>query len=377
MTTVPADRAAKQHGVTPGSSAAHYAALDGLRAISVIIVMLAHAEFPYPRDGAVGVEIFFVLSGFLITGILSREFERTGRIDRKNFYMRRLLRLMPCLVLTLILFSVFFVIQKHHFPTGIVAVCLTYTSNWARPYWDLDGMAHSWSLGVEQQYYLVWPFVILLLERACRSSLVKFWSLACLALSIALYRAAFVGTYSEARLYVGTDTHMDGLVLGSALSYLVTSLRASGHEFSRELRFVSRLVVPAAILGLLVVMYLIGGPWMGRLGYWLTAVAAFFIVGDLVLSPYSYMRRALSWAPLVYLGTISYGLYLFHYPLYGIIDRYVSHVGYGPKLALKLSLCVLVAALSYHLVEVRFLRLKNLFGTSKRTERSSSQAPVA
>src|SRR5476649_167416 len=192
----------------------YFTALDGLRAVAVGLVMLAHAGLPYPRGGNVGVDIFFVLSGFLITGILAKEYQTFGSINRRNFYIRRFLRLSPCLIATLLLFTIFSLIINHSVRFDILGICLTYTGDYARALfqYDLQSMDHSWSLAIEEQYYLVWPLVILVLERFSKSNTNKFLFLLSVALGLALYRAAMVGTFSASRIYFALDTHMDGLV---------------------------------------------------------------------------------------------------------------------------------------------------------------------
>ena len=322
----------------------YYPSLDGLRSIAVGIVLLAHAGFPYPKSGGVGVDIFFVLSGFLITSILSHESQATGCISRKNFYVRRLLRLTPCLVVTIILFSIIFTMKHGSFPTDIVLISITYTANWARALFDyeLGSMSHCWSLAIEEQYYLIWPFIIIFLDKSSTNEKKKFLFLLAIGLSLAVYRSvfAFSGTFNMGRIYFGLDTHMDGLVIGSSLSYLVMFVRKSTHDFSRVFMFLSRILLPGAILGLLVLMYLITwmNPWMGKLGFLLVALATSVIILDLVLSPKSLIRGILSNSILVYIGRISYGLYLLHFPLYNLVDFIAPEIDFSAKATLKLLL---------------------------------------
>src|SRR5579883_1352567 len=140
----------------------HYAALDGVRAIAVLMVISYHAGNPFHLNGGMGVIIFFVLSGFLITGILSEEIQNIGRIRFGNFYLRRVLRLMPALVLATALFAVLFTYASKHFPGRVVLICLTYTANWIKALTQisLEWMDHCWSLACEEQFYLVWPLVV-------------------------------------------------------------------------------------------------------------------------------------------------------------------------------------------------------------------------
>ena len=203
----------------------YWSSLDGLRAFAVLIVLLSHAGVPLVHAGNIGVDVFFVLSGFLITGILSREYQTHARISLRNFYARRFLRLAPCLFLTCLVAATVTKTFYNFVPYDRLTIAMTYTANWAKALFDynLGNLVHCWSLAIEEQYYLVWPLVVIALERSRLSSRGKCGTLLLIALLLALYRYAVVGTYSATRIYYGLDTHADGLVLGSALSYLVQS----------------------------------------------------------------------------------------------------------------------------------------------------------
>jgi peptidoglycan/LPS O-acetylase OafA/YrhL len=355
----------------------YWKSLDGLRAIAVGIVMLAHAGSPYPRSGGVGVDIFFVLSGFLITGILSSEFERYGSISRKYFYVRRLLRLTPCLVSCVLLFAVMSFILYGSVDYGAVLISLTYTSNYARALFDYDlqSLGHCWSLAIEEQYYLIWPFVIILVERKLKRNITKFLLLMIIALCLGIYRSSMVGTFSAERIYFSLDTHMDGLVMGSSLAYLVRVL--SGVQMSAALRLlmkvVSRVIVPVGIVGTLVMMYFItwSSPWMGRLGFTFVAIVAGVTILDLVVSPFSLFRGLLENGVLGYIGKISYGLYLYHVPVYHVVKSELSGVGVVWRILMMIAVSFATASISYHLLEKRFLLLKKQFGHGDRTDRES------
>jgi len=342
-----------------------YPALDGLRAVAVLIVLAGHGGSSFLKSGGIGVDIFFVLSGFLITGILSREAGAAGRISLGNFYARRFLRLVPCLVLVCAFVVLWCLLRGEPMPGMEVAAALTYTANWARALFDADlsYLAHSWSLAIEEQYYLLWPFAILALERSAKSPMAKGGLILALALLLAAYRFAMVGTFTPQRIYFGLDTHMDGLLLGSALAYFVPALRARGGLTEVQSRVLGFVLVPMAIAGLVAITQLMTWthPWMGRLGFLLVAFAAFFIIADLVAGAHSLTRPVLNVRPMAYLGRISYGLYLWHYPVYLMIDRAFADSTPMQLLPAKVGLSVAAAMLSFHLVEVRFLALKALF----------------
>ncbi|RBP43724.1 peptidoglycan/LPS O-acetylase OafA/YrhL [Roseimicrobium gellanilyticum] len=333
--------------------------------------MLAHV-IGWPHfTGGIGVDIFFVLSGFLITGILSGEFQRYGSISRKNFYIRRLLRLSPCLVACVLLFVILSLVSLGSVRMDIFIISLTYTSNFARALfgYDLQHMGHCWSLAIEEQYYLVWPLAIVALERHLETNLNKFLVLLSFALALALYRAAMVGTFGAERIYFGLDTHMDGLVLGSSLSYLVQFLSSIEDRKALDVFFkrVSRIALPISILITLGLMFLSWySPWMGRLGFTLAAMAACVVVLDLVASPFSLFRNLLENRVLTYCGKISYGLYLYHYPIYYFVNDAFRPLEWVYRVPIKVLSTFAIASLSYHLLEKPILSLKKHFEHEKR-----------
>jgi peptidoglycan/LPS O-acetylase OafA/YrhL len=359
----------------------YWQSLDGLRAVAVGIVMLAHAGSPFPRSGGVGVDIFFVLSGFLITGILSKEFQRYGSISRKHFYIRRLLRLTPALLACVLLFIILSLISHHAVRFDVVAIALTYTSNYAIALfnYDLDSLAHCWSLAIEEQYYLLWPFVVLFIERNIRTSLSKCLALLSLSLALALYRAAMVGTFDAARINFALDTRMDGLVMGSALAYFVAFLETRKEEVAvgRFLHLLSKFVVPVSIFGVLAIMHFItwGNPWMGRLGYTLVAGASCVIVTDLVASPFSLIRAILEKPVLTYFGKISYGLYLYHFPIYHFVEYTLDDFNRAYVVLVMVASTVATASLSYFLLEKPILRLKKHYGHAPKPCRDAEKPP--
>jgi peptidoglycan/LPS O-acetylase OafA/YrhL len=355
----------------PNKDLNYWKSLDGLRAFAVAIVLAAHAGSPFPRSGGVGVDIFFVLSGFLITRILARECERYGKINRKSFYIRRLLRLSPALLACLALFVILTLASGKPVRLDVAALVLTYTSNYAQAVWnyDMGSMAHCWSLAIEEQFYLLWPFVILLLQRLLASNLGKCMGLLGVALLLVIYRAAMVGTYSAGRIYFGLDTHMDGLVLGSALAYGLMAIdnRTSQTEKSpstQVFKALSLILVPISIGGLIVTMHFLtwAHPWMGLIGYFLVALASCVLIADLVASPFSQVRCICEASILVYVGKLSYGLYLYHYPIYRFCESYFTDIPRYQLVSIMVVASIATAVVSYHMLEKPVLRLKAKFG---------------
>jgi len=348
----------------------YFKSLDGLRAVAVGIVMIAHAGLPYPRSGGVGVDIFFVLSGFLITGILAKEFRDYGSISRKNFYVRRFLRLTPCLLACLLLFVGLSAFLAGHVRWDVVGICLTYTGDYARALFDYDlqSMGHGWSLAIEEQYYLVWPLAIILLERASGNNVTKFLILLATALAFSTYRAVMVGTFSAARIYYALDTHVDGLIFGSALAYFRPYLIGENPLPPFAYKLLSWVAVPLLTGATLYLMRKITwwDPWMGRYGFTFVAIAAGILIIDLTTSPVSLARPVLENRVLVYIGKISYGLYLYHLPIYDFLGNELSDQPRVVKVTIVMLVSLAVAAASYHFYEKKFLGLKRHFGHARK-----------
>lgn len=277
---------------------------------------------------------------------------------------------MACVLLFIVLSFISFGSVR----VDVVLISLTYTSNYALALfsYNLQSMGHCWSLAVEEQYYLVWPLVIVALERHLRTNLSKFLALLSFAVVLALYRAAMVGTFSAERIHFALDTHMDGLVLGSSLSYLVQFLSSIEDRKALDVFFkrVSRIVLPVCIPIILGLMYLITwqSPWMGRLGYAVVGVISCVAVLDLVASPYSLFRNLLENRVLTYCGKISYGLYLYHFPIYKFVSYELRPLDVVYRVLIMVLSSFAIAALSYHLLEKRFLPLKKHFGHQQRSQ---------
>jgi peptidoglycan/LPS O-acetylase OafA/YrhL len=346
--------------------------LDGLRAIAVFIVMAAHAGAPYVLSGGTGVDIFFVLSGYLITSILSAEAQSLGRISFRNFYARRFLRLAPCLAMVVGFYLITTLVLQHDLPLKNAAIALTYTANWVNALTgiDLGALDHCWSLATEEQYYLIWPIVISALERSGRTPLDKGLLLLGLAVLAAVYRFAMVGTFTAEHIYYGVDTHIDGLMLGSSLNYLLKSRLTT--------KFSENALLPS-VIGLALMPHFLTwrSPLMGKYGLFATAVMAAVVVVTLVNSRDSALSRFLSVAPLVFLGRISYGLYLWHVPIFAVLTHFMPHAKFRIAFPVKISITIAVACASYYLVEVRFLALKRQFESSRQVSAVSSAAAAA
>ncbi len=342
----------------------YYPALDGVRSLAVGIVLAAHGGVSWFRSGGVGVDLFFVLSGFLITSILAAEAGATGSLNFRNFYVRRFLRLAPALFVTCAFVAAWFWATGGRIPGAAIVFALTYTANWARGLFDADlsWLTHCWSLAIEEQFYVIWPLVILALERRVTDARTKGFLLLIGALLIAVYRAGLVGLYTDERINYGLDTRMDSLMAGAALAYFVRALPKAGLTDASS-RLLGRVLAPAALLVLLSIPQIVTwySPWMGRFGYVIVATASACLLADLVAGRHSLFARAFAWGPLVWLGRISYGIYLLHLPIYFIVEAALPGWTHLEKLPLKLALSLAAAAASFYVIERPCLRLKARF----------------
>jgi len=312
--------------------------LDGLRAIAVLMVLGHHTQVPGLRGGFVGVDIFFVLSGYLITGILLEELRDTSSIDLKSFYRRRFCRLSPPLIL---LVATFWALGGG-FAFGLWA--LVYLTDWM-PIDLRNPLNHTWSLAIEEQFYLLWPLALLSLRRLPAGRLVGVLTGLCILAT--LWRIA-VGQVAGADVaYFRFDTNLSGLLLGSVLSValaekpgILASVPAGRWAIA----------VGLALLALLPFLRWLA-PVEQTIAISLAELATALTVLSIVQGEPSF--RWLSSLPFVAVGRISYGVYLFHYPLsFFLIPPLPWWIAFPVTLSASLAL----AACSFHLVEKPIMR---------------------
>ncbi len=370
-----ADLVARAASVAPSirpATRGRYAAIDGYRGLFVILVMLYHFGVTALAGGWVGINHFFVFSGFLITRLLVKEYNRTGRISIRAFYIRRARRIVPpllVLVAAVLIHTAIFenAVQKKQFG-GDAFATLGFFLNWRLigrhdAYFDLFGhvtpVRHAWTLSVEEQFYVLAPWLILivcmLVRRRARRAVVAF----ALAGASALWTAhiGFHGITSLPRLYYATDTRAQAILVGVAMGLLL-GVDRRGREPAQLSRSATHVLAWAGFLlsvGAIFVLsptsswvYDGGGMLLFALGAALMGFAAIDQRGLLI-------NRLFGWGPLVYLGRISYGLYLYHWP----IHLWLPMHGLPPVLsgAIQLLLSLIVASISF-----RFLELPIMMG---------------
>lgn len=341
--------------------------LDGLRGVAIIIVMASHADVPFLKGGFVGVDIFFVLSGFLISALLVQEFDRLQSINLKHFYMRRVLRLAPALISMLLIFclaSLVFLTEEHAYKNYIDSIIsLFYLSNWARAFsiHPPDFLRHTWSLSIEEQFYIIWPVVLLVLLRSSMNR----YHVAVAAVTIALlswcWRISLSALDATAeRLFDGLDTRADGLMLGCALGIVISS----GLIEDKAKAVLSKSLVVIAPLAAVALLGFVAfsrwdDPGMFYLGYIIVETLTVVVILDVLLNSRSILRKLLAIKWLVWVGTISYGIYLWHYP----IDRAMRALGYHRLAVITIGslITLIVSAISYYYLERPILKTKKRF----------------
>ena len=330
--------------------------LDGVRAIAILAVLALHCE--WLQSGYLGVDVFFALSGFLITSLLLEEYAATGTIALRWFYARRALRLLPALLAFLIVFTIVFLatVPPQYGPLALyeAAAVLFYVANWA---WliglPLGLYGHAWSLAIEEQFYLLWPLALLGLLRTIRS----YRAIAAIVLVMAgagvAWRFALIRAQAPfEHIYQGTDAHGDGLLIGCAASLL---LRAGAFGHGRALGLLGAAGL-AALFGLARYPY----DYLYNHTSTLAAIATALLVVHVIRVPSSWLTRALAVRPLVGLGRISYGVYLWHTPVFYYCGALAANGWHPsqPAVLLGWAATLTVSIVSYFVIERPALALK-------------------
>ncbi|MFE9605543.1 acyltransferase family protein [Streptomyces hokutonensis] len=345
------------------------AGLDGLRTVAVVLVIVYHVQPDLVPGGSVGVDVFFTISGFVITRLLVTEYARTGRIGLWSFYRRRWLRLMPALLLMCAVTAVLSVtfalpLFQGAWVAAVLAagsvVNLVRAGN-AGTYSDLTApLSHTWSLGVEEQFYLAWPLLLLVLLRHARARAVLGW-VAVLCVLPVLWRTVLWDPSAAHRIYNGPDTRADQLLVGALLALVLARLRADDPRLALLRRWAGRLCRPALVLLGLIAWQIpiteVSGwnPVWYTVGFLAAAVLTACVVAALDLCPESWPTRLLSLSVPVWIGrNLSYGMYLWHYP----VIRLLHDLGVrgDPLLPAGLAATLAAALASYVLVERPLLR---------------------
>jgi peptidoglycan/LPS O-acetylase OafA/YrhL len=385
-------RRARGRSATPEVRLSYSPGLDGLRAIAVMAVLLYHAGLSWMPGGFLGVEVFFVISGYLISALLLAEWRRVGRIDLKGFWLRRARRLLPALYMLLVVVLAYCVVFLPGEVAGLrgdVMAAVGYVTNWflifgRESYFESVGrpslLQHLWSLAVEEQFYLIWPVVLAVGLGVGATSLRRRRVLTVALVGAGASAMAMALLYTPgvdpSRIYYGTDTRATGLLCGAALAFLWspqdryrtadkwTLLRGLGPSRLKRrwwpaMPLLLDTLGAAALAALLLLCLHLGEfePFLYRGGFVLVALATVAVIA-VVVHPRSWVvSRLLGSAPMRWVGVRSYGIYLWHWPVF-MVTRPELDVPFGglPLLTSRLTLTIVLADLSYRFVETPIRR---------------------
>jgi peptidoglycan/LPS O-acetylase OafA/YrhL len=362
----------------------HLPALNGLRGLAVFGVVAYHLQLGWASGGYLGVDLFFVLSGFLITSLLLEEWVGTSRIDLASFWARRAKRLLPALFLVLVALALYLVLNAAFGGPGAnglvdlsdlrgdALATLLYVGNWHAIFAHQSYFAqfstpsplqHTWSLAIEEQFYLVWPPVLLLILHFARRS----WRQVGLTVAVVATLASaglmallFHPSGDPTRVYYGTDTRLFDLMVGATVAFMAAARPQPNARLRRTLHLAAPLA--AVALGVFWVTSGTAGGlprnWMFEGGFLLCAVLAAVVVADARLIEPGAFSRLLATPPLHFLGTISYGVYLWHWPIFVYVTGARTGLSTLPLDIVRVVATLVVSAASYYLVEAPLRRAR-------------------
>jgi peptidoglycan/LPS O-acetylase OafA/YrhL len=356
--------AAVPKAIGDGVTLRYMPALDGLRAVSILGVLVYHGGFSWAGGGVISVNVFFVLSGFLITTLLLKEWERSNTIKLLSFWARRARRLLPALFLLLGGIALYIWIFA---PSGTqgefrgdALSTLFYFGNWhqlavGQSYFAVvsapSPVLHTWSLAIEEQFYLVWPLVVLGLMKLWRSTRVLLTVTVIGVVASATEMALlFHPGVDPSRLYYGTDTRAQDILVGAVVGLVLLHRRPSeAPGVRRTWSWIGAIAMAGFAWEWLTVTG--SSTWLYRGGFLLCDMAVGVVILAVTLAPRSLPARGLSVRPMTYLGRISYGLYLWHWPVFLVVDNARTGLIGWELFALRFAITFVIAVASWYLVE--------------------------
>ncbi len=344
-------------------------ALDGLRAIAVLGVIAYHMGLNWAPGGLLGVTVFFVLSGYLITGLLLIEWDSTNTIDLPQFWLRRVRRLFPAIAFVVIGVAALTTIFDHSLLTKLredMWAALCWVTNWWYilrdvSYFDALGapspVTHFWSLAIEEQFYVIWPIVLILAHKfGVKRTHMRNATLV-LAIASAIEMAVlFDPSADPSRVYYGTDTRAFSLLIGAWLAFVWPSNQFGDEgkvQIDRTVRLILDAVGAAALIGLLAMMATVEdtSPFMYRGGIFLASIITAVVIA-VIVHPSSLLARVFALKPLVKLGLLSYSIYLWHYPILLLMNprNSIDAVPWWMYI-IELAIILAISAFSFNFIE--------------------------
>ncbi len=353
----------------PRPKSRYVPSLDGLRAFAVLAVIAYHMHLGFAPGGLLGVTMFFVLSGYLITGLLISEIETTGTVDLKAFWVRRIKRIVPAVLFAIVGTAALCTLLNHALLTKMrpdILPTVFFFNNWWQiihnvSYFDALGapspLAHTWSLAIEEQFYLVWPVILMLIVHrgAKKGTIAKGCAIAALV-SVVLMAVMFNPAEDPSRVYYGTDTRAFSLLIGAILAFIWPYQKLAddaGSAMTDRARLGLDVVGGLALLGLVLLVTLSNGfsPFIYRGGLLLCSLLTALFIACIV-HPESLIGRVFALKPLVWVGQRSYSMYLWHFPILLLLEP--PHVNEGTPIyltAIELAAIFAFAHFSYEYVE--------------------------
>ncbi|MEX6379273.1 acetyltransferase [Staphylococcus saprophyticus] len=341
--------------------------LDGLRAIAVIGIIIYHLNKQWLSGGFLGVDTFFVISGYLITSLLLFEYESTGIINLKQFWLRRIKRLIPAVLVLVVTVTLATLIFK---PEQIISIkhdafaAIFYVSNWWYIATDVNyfeqfafmPLKHLWSLAIEEQFYIVFPIVLialLLKIKKYRNVTLIFWIISLISLLLMVWIPQ--PHMQHSRVYFGTDTRLQTMLLGVILAFIWPPFKLKQNP-NPSLRFIIDSIGAIGILILLLLFIKVddNSDWIYNGGFYLISGITLFVIIS-VVHPSGYFAKLIGNPFFVYIGKRSYSLYLWHFPVISFLHSYYVE-GQVPLYvyALDILLTIFFAEISYRFIETPF-----------------------
>ena len=340
--------------------------IDGVRAIAILPVIIYHLNAKWLPGGYLGVDIFFVLSGYLITTLLILEYEKTQKVNLAGFWSRRIRRLMPALFLVLLTIALYFALFASSFDRiGLrsdLTSALFYVANWGfivegQSYFtDFESVSyvrHTWSLAIEEQFYLVWPLTISLLFGFRKQKYIPILLASLIGCSIFLM--GFLHQADPSRAYFGTDTRVHQVLIGVSLAFLLTGgLREKVLKIGYQL-------IPWAVAGITVCFIFLDDTtsFYYRGGSVAIALSTVALISGLEAD--HPIQKIFQMKILVSVGLISYGLYLWHWPVIQIVRKEVGPVSELRNAIISVLITFAISAISYRCIEKPLRHGKQLF----------------